>query len=137
LTGYENCAIFEDALDRYLYNEDYVNFNELQKFAAKMRKTFPSLSPAKGGDASLLSELWKTHLRARAVDEEMRREAHERMRRATETVVPKSPEQPSASTEEEDDEEDVEHPDVGEGQPSRQRLGAVMRLKMIMRSLAE
>jgi hypothetical protein len=59
LIGYEECESFEAAVKLYIYNEDDVNFNELQKFAAKARKLYPNPNPVKGGDAPLLSELWQ------------------------------------------------------------------------------
>jgi hypothetical protein len=60
LADYEDCGNFEGAVERYPYQfDDVINFNELQKFAAKARKLFPNPSPAQGGDAASLVEPWQ------------------------------------------------------------------------------
>jgi hypothetical protein len=133
LADNKNCKSFEDAVERFLLNsDDVISFNELQKFAAKARKQFPSLSPTKGGDAASLSELWqrvmaekygaewKARLRSKKADEEMMKEAHERAQRAADTAIPKSPvePEPAADTEEEDVDDEAQDPEVGDGEGS-------------------
>jgi hypothetical protein len=142
LVGYEECESCEAAVGLYIYNEDDVNFKDLQKFATKVGKLYPNPNPARGGDASSLSELWqrvmaekygaewKNRRRAGAADEEMRKEAEERTGEPPRSSSRSLPHH-TKLTQKKRKKTNMNILKLAKEkvQPTRPRLGAVMRLK--------
>ena len=103
---YAKCDNFEAAVTEFLEDAVVLPFNDLQKVAACLRELFPEQGPKiPGGDAKRLAAIWKevsekVHgvdwqmaLRARAVDEEMRKEVREStVEKAAAVQVPHTPE---------------------------------------------